>query len=325
MAATARILLSVLMLPALLSSGFAQQSAPSPPPTSSAVVNVLNAHGNAIRNLSKENFRLRVNGKPVALVDARYTVAPRRIVVVLDLSGSMVEEKPTWQIAHDAVEDLLVQTPTDVSIAMLTFANTVRDRFDFRQSRPAIAKWLSEGPGQRPKLKQPAKTALFDAILEALKLLDPIQPGDAIYAITDGGENASKASTGRTKIALRQSGVRLFAFLLDEALPADVTRRKSFLEMVDDSGGFVLGLAGRQKPDSASWDVEYVYDKDSRKRITAYTEELNVQVNGFWMLEFVNPSSNKDSKINLEVVGDTGKSMKDVWITYPRRISTAAR
>jgi hypothetical protein len=42
---------------------------------------------------------------------------------------------------------------------------------------------LRQSGGKQPK----SKTALFDAILERLTLLQPFQTGDTIYAITDGG------------------------------------------------------------------------------------------------------------------------------------------
>src|SRR5207302_11329952 len=57
-------------------------------------------------------------------------------------------------------------------------------------------------------------TALYDTILEALKSLEPTQPGDAIYVITDGGENASAEKLTQLEDSLESSGVRLFAFLL---------------------------------------------------------------------------------------------------------------
>jgi hypothetical protein len=116
------------------------------------------------------------------------------------------------------VRELLAQAQDDVPIAMLTFARDVRDVFDFPSSRTNFTKWLEEVPAQRPTLKHQAKTALFDAILEGLKLLGATQPGDAIYAATDGGENASHTTVVQTKAALLPSGVRRFTFLFAQPL-----------------------------------------------------------------------------------------------------------
>jgi hypothetical protein len=215
-----KFFLPIATLPLFLLSGFAQQALESQPSTRPIVANVVDTKGNAVRDLTKQNFHVRVNGKPAVVLDARYSLAPRRIVVLLDMSGSMTGEKTNgkWLIAREAVDDLLAETPGDVSIAMLTFSGKVRDVFDFSQGRTAIAEWMKEDPGQRPKRKDSPRTALFDAISEGLKLLQPVQPGDSVYAITDGGDNASQVSAGKVRSALLQSRVRLFAFLFSEPM-----------------------------------------------------------------------------------------------------------
>ena len=82
------------------------QSAPKQP-ASSLLVNVLDRHDNAVRDLPIDDFRVKVNGHPAAVVEAHYNLAPRRIVVLLDMSGSMAggtEKNRKWQIAREAIE-----------------------------------------------------------------------------------------------------------------------------------------------------------------------------------------------------------------------------
>ena len=87
-----KVLTAIIILPAFFCPGFAQQVPNSLKGKRSVVVNVLDGHGDAVRDLAKENFRLRLNGKPVEVFDARYSFAPRRIIILLDESGSMTEE-----------------------------------------------------------------------------------------------------------------------------------------------------------------------------------------------------------------------------------------
>jgi len=320
MAGTTKLLSVVLILTTFFLAGTAQQ-VPNPP-TRSVLVNVLGRHGNALRDLTKESFRVRLDGKPAAILDARYSVAPQRIVVLLDVSGSMAgESSEKWRMAREAVDDLLAQTPGDVPIALVTFSGKVRDVFDFPQGRTAIAKWLKEGSPEQPHPKHPATTALFDAILEALKVLQPVQPGDAVYAITDGGDNASATSTTRTRAALLQSGVRLFAFLFAEPLPApeEQSNRGDFLEMIEDSGGFAFGVTARARF-GTSTEFNYVYDKGTPERIKVYTQQFNVQVHGFWTLDVVAPFSKKQLKLTMQVVDHDGKARKELTLTYPREL-----
>jgi hypothetical protein len=258
-----------------------------------------------------------VNGKPAVVIDARYSFAPRSIVVLLDMSGSMTGERANgkWRIAREAVDDLLAETSGDVSIALLTFSGKVRDVFDFSQGRTAIAECMKEDPGQRPNRKNSSRTALFDAISEGLKLLQPVQPGDSVYAITDGGDNASQLSAGKVRSALLQSRVRLFAFLFAEPLRSPFERegKDFFLSMVNESGGFVFGVSHHELP----WASDSIYSDDHEK-VRLLTHLLDIQINGFWTLDLAVSSTNKPSKMKLEVVGDEGKIRKDVTVTYSR-------
>ncbi len=319
--------LMVLGLMVSVSAGLAQQAS-TPPETRSVIVNVLDRHGTPIRDLTKDNFVARVDGKPVQVLDAQYSVAPRRIVVLLDVSGSMAVGKGKWQVARGAVDRLLSQTPSGVPIAMIIFAGKVRDTFNFVQGRGGITEWMNGTSNQvQASLKYPeGRTAFYDATLEALKLLKPPQYGDAIYAITDGGDNASHASWSSTRTALLQAGTRLFGFLLAESLPTPEEREGTdlFLQMVEESGGFAFGIAGQHRPQGASWDFDYVYDKGNQDKVKAYSQELNVQVQGFWTLQLAAQPSSRQSKLALDVVDASGKvKNKDLMLTYPRLLPAA--
>ena len=92
MSRTPKLFLTAV-LPILSLSGFAQ---PSPSvPSRSILVNVLDRDGNAIRDLTKDSFHVKINKQPVVVLGADYDLAPRRIVVLLDMSGSMGGRRDT--------------------------------------------------------------------------------------------------------------------------------------------------------------------------------------------------------------------------------------
>jgi Mg-chelatase subunit ChlD len=72
--------------------------------------------------------------------ESNYSIAPRRIVVLLDTSGSMASEtySAKWQIARQTLATLLSQSPPEVQIAMLTFSSQVNDVIDFSLGRTGV-------------------------------------------------------------------------------------------------------------------------------------------------------------------------------------------
>ena len=286
------------------------------------LVNVLDRNGGAVRDLTKDSFRVKVNGRASAIVEASYSLAPRRIVVLLDMSGSMVESRgqQKWEIAREALEDLLADTPHEVPIALLAFADQVKDSFDFSQSRSSISAWLKEGATTHGDNRIHGRTALFDAVLSATRLLGPAKPGDAIYAITDAGDNSSHISARNTRKVLLDSKIRLFVFLFAEQLPfADVrSGTEALTEMARATRGFVFGVPGRSTGVEfmPSW-VVYDYDGRTRDKIKLYTRALNIQVNGFYTLRFDSPiPAGKAHKVFLDIVDAKGNPRKDVAFTY---------
>jgi hypothetical protein len=319
----------------LLVCGFVSQAQPPKQATSSLLVNVVDRNGDAVRGLTKDNFRVKVNGHSAALLDVEYSLAPRRIVVLLDTSRSMAgqsEENKKWWIAREAIEDLLAKTPDDVQVALLTFSSQVHDVFDFSQGRSAVAAWLKRGPSQRSAIK--GTTAFYDATVAAAKLLEPAHPGDSIYAITDGGDDSSHTSETDTKNRLTRSQIRLFLFLFREPMPTEEERSgaDSVMELARDTGGFIFGvsaqssLAASGQPSLGALDFDYGDDAKVRERIDLYTRALNTQVNGFYILQLdAAPSTRRSGKVSLEIVDGSGKVRKDVASTYQRALVTRDR
>lgn len=298
------------------------QSAPAPS-ASLLLANVLDRNGMAVRDLTKDSFQIKVNGRRATLLDASYNLAPRRIVVLLDMSASMAgEPDPTkWRIASEALQDLLTETPTDVSIALLTFSDHVHDVFDFSQNRTSMAAWLNEEASRHGDNRIRGGTALFDAVLEATKILGSTRSGDTIYAVTDGGDNCSHTSGTAARKLLLESGIRLFAFLFAEPAPFPEMRAgtESLKEISRATGGFVFGISGRPSVVDflPSWDVSYDYNDRTRQTIKLYTQALNIQVSGFYTLRFDSPVAvEKARKVSLDVIDSAAKPRKDIAFTY---------
>jgi von Willebrand factor type A domain len=285
-------------------------------------VNVLDRNGRAVPDLGKDDFRVRVNGRPTALLQASYSLAPRRIVVLLDVSASMAGEldNKKWWIAREALEDLLVETPSDVSIALLTFSDQVHDVFDFSQSRASMAAWLKQGEHHGRDNRVRGRTAIFDALLAATKMFGSARPGDAIYAITDGGDNSSHILASNIRKLLLQSGIRLFIFLFVERRPGEPqSGTDSLMEIARASGGFVFGISPRHSGVDflPSWSFTFDDNDHILEKIKIYTQALNIQVSGFYTLSFDSPAPlGKARKVSLALVDHSGKPRNELAFTY---------
>ena len=307
------------------------QGAPVPAGARSVIVTVQARNGALVRGLTKDNFVVLVNGQRVGVLDASFSVAPRRIVILLNVGSHMAWENYKWQIACGAVDDLLSQAPSNVPIAMMTFVGGIRDIFDFAQGRPAIRKWIDQVSNREeprspyyprvPNYREPEP--FYDPVLTALRLLSPPQSGDAIYVITDSWNSGT--SEPSTATALLESGTRLFGFLLVEPASSLRPDENLFRAMVQDSGGSASGIVGTHRGAAGTWDFDYAYDKRNREKVKAFSRELTVQLQAFWTLQLgAVPPSSKQSKFALEIVDASGKTKnKDLLLSYPHLLPAA--
>jgi hypothetical protein len=149
----------------------------------------------------------------------------------------------------------------------MTFADKTQTRAALSADFSPIRDWLNGEASRHPELLK-GKTALYGAILTAVKALEPADPGDAIYVITDAGENASEARASAVEKALGTSRIRLFAVILTDrplTTPEEQEGWAKITDMSRDSGGFATGLDAKnvfQYESPRSW--RYVYDDQAK-------------------------------------------------------------
>ncbi len=244
--------LAIFLLPGLLFSGTVRVGAQQDPCLRRKVMaNVLTEAGQPVADVPASSFRGTFRGKPVRVLSATRDLGPRRIVVLLDASSSMLDEGGKWQFARRAIGDILNGLPAKDEIALLVFANNVDFVVGFAEGRQAIAdKIAALEAGRKAFPKGLRRTALLDAILEGLTLLQPPHEGDVIYLISDGGDNASRAKPDKVEQALLTAGVRLFAMGLADALgyrnrtPEELNGPSLMRDFVEDTGGGIFLIEG---------------------------------------------------------------------------------
>jgi len=277
--------------------------------TRNVVVNVRDKSGKLIVGLPPTSFRITLQGQPAKVVSSKVEIALPRVVLVLDASGSMTFLKGKWQDARLATEDI-IKCPVPMRLALVVFAEGVFEVMDFGHTSGQILariEQLSDSEKVTPKGK--GRTSLRDAILRATDLLGTPLPGDTIYAVTDGGDNASRASTKDLKRTLIARGTRFFAFIFEN------TPHESEDETL---GAIETGEIAR---DTGGSDVSFsigLYNKASAPLPSALPQ-LYDQIAYFYQLEVALPfTTGKGLRWNIDVLDDHGQRRKDVTVYYPR-------
>lgn len=314
-------LLLAILSPAILSNPLrAQQDSCL---NRTIAVNVLTEDVQFIDGLATQNFRGKVHGQPVKIVSATHDHAPRRIVLVLDSSGSMGDK---WGLEIYAAKSLLDADPAS-SFALITFGEKIKDRIDFAEGREKVSDELA-------RLESPVEngprggTALRDALAAAVDLLRPVQLGDAIYVVSDGGDNASKVSWPQVSDDLLSAGVRLFALVTVE----EMARSRSMSErngpeslhgLVTATGGdFKIltldfhwySLPGSKAPPKLP--VEH------RRILTFATIGFDIEITEYYRLAIKLPEPlDKPRDLDLDVLDANVKKNSHWLVVYPHRLA----
>jgi hypothetical protein len=137
---------------------------------------------------------------------------PRRIVVMIDSSGSMEAslQKRVWGVGLAAADYAVDVVPASASVALVTFSDKLqRESSGFENPKVVGTKVVDL------KRREPHRmTRLFDSIHQVLTDFTELHSGDAIYLVTDGGDNKSLISPGKLRQELIVRGIRVFLFLV---------------------------------------------------------------------------------------------------------------
>lgn len=274
-------------------------------------------HGILPAGLTTENFQINYGGKNLTPKFVSYSEGPRRVMLLLDMSGSMKSAQGNatkWRVAREAASDLLRALMPGSKAALITFSTTVQTQAPLSANPSPIDDWLNSGKAMKADVVK-GRTALYDAIESALNQMRPFEPGDAIYIVTDGGENASATRRSKLQEAVRESGVRLFTLMLPTdryASPIEFADRENLTALSNESGGFVRWL------DTGIGVL--AFDERLRQELRVQAAQLSLQISGFYALAVnfsENPPKNKRWEVTLL---ESGKHKKDAWVGYPHEV-----
>lgn len=199
------------------------------------------------RDIRAEDIEVRVDGKQTKVVSLTLSSSPGRVVLMVDTSRSMNPsiEGRGWGIALRTALIAFYSVPSNASVALVTFGSKTQGQSDGFLDRQEVGRRVVGLAKQEPA----GSTALFDSIDRALSVFQGAQLGDAIYLVTDGGDNKSKVSIKELKEKLVDHGVRIFVFLVPHGEFMSVEEEEGQSQMQDlaeYTGGYVIRIPWRE-------------------------------------------------------------------------------
>jgi hypothetical protein len=283
---------------------------------------VVDPRGRTIQDLTAADFQAKYRGKPIQIVSLVPDNRPRRIVLLLDASASMGQ---TWNVARLVAEDILDSQLPNTSFVFLVFSNRVIDQVGFDQGTEAIRRLL-QGMGEdlrRSTTLIRGHTAIYDSILTALRMLGPADSADSLYLISDGGENASHASSKEVLRALISSGVRLHFIFLDKSFRYRPTPEELYGPR--DIGDLVKGTGGLSVESGYLIANSSQSSQEQKAMLSTNLARMYARILHSWRIEILLPEG--DDKLReweLQFSSEKKHEFKDAKLIFPHQLASCS-
>lgn len=300
--------------------------------------------GRVVTGVTAQN--LRVKELKATIQNITLDASPRRVILVLDFSGSMGESdyfrKQKWDYARETAKTFLTNAPAQDLLALDVFAEKEKEIVPFTHDFASIRAAIDALPKQGFK---PAKTVygtntyVGDALHAILNDTEgKIGFGDSIILFSDGeyeemggfpGSDTGKHPLGSVKEELEQRGVRVFLVLAamkrmgSSDLPESFFRQMlvNVAAFMAQTGGFSFASESfslDSADDPEIWQAPQIYRfSPLPKRMAA----LDTAIQGTYRLQLqLDQPLRKRRDLRLELINSKGKVLNTVFLFYPRSL-----
>ena len=266
------------------------------------VVSVLDRKGEVVHGLAPAMFQARVHGQTLRISGADESTVPRRVVIAVDLSGSA---RQNAELSRLLAGNMAVSAEAEkLRVALVLFSDHIIDSVKFSQSSGDVVNKLIKVPDPQ------GRTALFDALDYSSNMFNEPLPGDSIYLISDGEENASAIHQTQLEKEIAERGIRIFSFQLvsNPYFPTEEGRV---------SGSLLSHLAELTGGMSLKIDVDS--SGKGKERLREALQKLYRQIADVYELEIEMPldPSQQTERWDLSVLDQQGRRRKDVQVLFP--------
>jgi hypothetical protein len=254
--------------------------------------------------------------KPVLVKSVELENTQPRVVLLVDTSGSM---NIRINATIDAAEGVLSSVPDGLQVGLAFFSVDTIPVVPPTTDRKVLLFQLESLRKNHASFR--GDTALWSALIQGAKMFKMPRTGDAIYLVSDGGENKSTENEKSVLTVLTRAGVRLFAFILTSAgmrdrSPEELEGPLEIQKLVVATGGTSIVTTEDSRHHSAR---ALFIDKNGNPTQLglSVSQQLN-QLLRFYRVQITLPESvDKPRDWKLRFTGEG----KNVVLTYPKMLS----
>ena len=192
-------------------------------------VGVADRRGQAVTNLSQGDFTVYEDGVKQSLVSFEPTYAPFSLVLLLDMSGSTINFRPT--LKQSALRFIDALGPGD-RVEVVAFNDKIQTLQHFTSDRREIAFAINEAKGR-------GNTNLYKALRHSLaELAKEGKRRKAIVVLTDGLDTEERSLDGRTSAEAKTGEEAVAAVKPDQSAAL-----RAVLDAADRQGVTIYPLA----------------------------------------------------------------------------------
>lgn len=199
-------------------------------------LNVVDEHGAPVGGLTRDDFELTEDGKPVKIaVFEKESSTPLSIVLAMDASESVLSDRGLERDAARKFLRGLVRQQDRVDL--MAFSDSVDEIVSFTNDVHTV----EAGVG---RIERGSSTALYDAIYLASQRLGqaPVVPGErrVVVLITDGENTSNHGSYAGALEQAQRAGTMVYSLII-VPVAADAGRNEggehALIQMAQDTGG----------------------------------------------------------------------------------------
>lgn len=195
-------------------------------------VTVTDEHGAPIGGLSKDDFRLKEDGKDQKVaVFERDSALPLSIVMAVDTSLSTRKDLPLELVSARRFASTILR-PVD-ALSLYTFSEIVNELVPFTSDLRQIDRALD-------RVRSGSATALYDAMYLGSQSLLNRKGRKVMVVITDGGDTASKVEYKEALTAAQEAEAIVYSIIIvpiEASAGRDTGGEHALIQLSEDTGG----------------------------------------------------------------------------------------